>query len=81
MPPCPAAISRVRRPREQKRSSHRQAGRMAVESGGQEMCASMWRGLTWCPVLVKSRGSSLTHCPPQAPAGTLPMGHPGASVA
>lgn len=64
MPPRPAAIARVRRPREQKHSSHGQAGRMAVKSGDPEMCASVWRGLTWCPVLVKSQGSSLTHCPP-----------------
>lgn len=81
MLPRPAAIARVRRTREQKHSSHGQAGHMAVESGDPEMCASMWRGLTWCPVLVKSRGSSLTHCPPRAPAGPLPMGHLGASVA
>ena len=33
------------------------------------------------PAPVKSRDSSLTHCPPWAPAGTLPVGHPGASVA
>lgn len=51
MPPRPTVITRVRRPREQKRSSHGQTRSMAIESGGLEMCASMWRGLTWCPPL------------------------------
>lgn len=56
---------------------------MAVESGGLEMCASVWRGLTWRPVLVKSRDSSLTYWLPRAPAGAplLTMDYPHASVA